>query len=1491
VKRGAGVLGLGVLGLVALAGLGTVGFGLWLQTEAGDAWLESTVQEAVGGLLTEGSFRAGDVDLSLLNGRLTVVDLQLTSEAGEALLVLPYLQARFDPAALLSSTVKITSLRVDGPYVDLLTDEAGDFVLARMFGATGPTDPNEPPWEGLPVDLDVRGIDVRGLELVMRDDEAVSTRVAGVDVVGRLDGSGKRFAVRGLDASALLVVPGPLPVSLTGAEVVYDDGHLAFDDVHLRLPDSDLTLVGTATDAYDLTLTVEHLSLPAIDAVAGSAGLTGGVVGSARVVGSASDAKAIVTVDGTDGLQGGLRLRLGADLTQSSPTWTASGSVLPFHVDQALASLTDPIVVQGDLEVSGTGLTWPDDLVADARFTGGRQEAAGLELSSVDLGARIEDGVVYLADDTAVTGIVGRIGAKGWYDVQSGLVDVTASGTLEPTELAALGVEGLGRTGRFEARVLGDTAGDVDLSVIGDVRYAPFVYGSDVSLSQLTATYDLTIEGSAIDGTATVQGRGGSAYGVALAALDTEGLSFSVADDGAVRADGRLVATGVDQPGVVRLERLATTFDASVRGEAVRVEADLELGEHALLDRYGSSGSGRVLYVDDRVDLELELMSGERQSAYVLGRFDTLASSLRLAQLRYAPTPSIAWAADRTVSLQLTPEGGVTDAVVSLRSDRGAVAFTGRAGLQGPLDGELVVDGLQLAMVGELLGGSLEGLDGTVSSTVTLGGTAQVPSIRAQLDLDGLVVPEQIKTLDIDGAVAWEGDRVSPDLRLNVGDTPLAVVRGSLPRGGGLGAPAPDLDGPVDLWFDLRPIDTEVLTQLTDAVPPEQLPRGRTSASLGIVGPLRQPDLHLAGVAELVVRGWTEPGRVEFDVLREGSSLSFWTDLREGFAQRANLGGGGLTRFGEVWTYALEGGEQPDTSDVQLYLDAMYVSGVLLGVPTRSLAAYAELGVPLDGELVGGISVTGSPMQPVVEGGLHWIDARVGSTRFDGAYASFTPVDQGGYELDSQVTFPEGGGLALKGPVPVVFDLERELADWSLGDLGLQLSGEGVPLALLQVVDPGIKKATGLIEVSGAVGGRVDDPNPTLSVSMHGGSLQYQPLAIDLDELYFDLVADRNRIKLERLNGNTTPRRKFRASGLGEIGGDTPRFAIAGSAALEDWTPTKMSAQVRLRDGTWVAAEDDLTLRLDGDVMVSGEWPALEVGGALQLVAGSVGIDAAAFIDSAPLQPDSRMRVVRAAYQREEEEEEEEEPPIYSDFLIDVAVDLKRNLEVDVSMPFIDDLGSLGATFTRADVTTRLGGDLTATLTGGALDLVGEVDVLEGKVRVLRSAFDLQEGNVIFSGGDPFNPNLDLEAVMNIPDATVKMTIAGTPEQPEIDFSSEQYPDQTQIMTILLTGQAPSDLGSDQGQGTAQALAGLLLNSLFAGQSLGSFSIEPDGTVKLGVPVSQSVYANSSLSPTANPTENRLTFGLEWSLLPRVVASGTVGDRTQSADVFWEIRF
>jgi len=1085
-------------------------------------------------------------------------------------------------------------------------------------------------------------------------------------------------------------------------------------------------------------------------------------------------------------------------------------------------------------------------------------------------------------------GIVGEIRPTGWYDVVSGLVDVRAQGVLQPASLAALGATGFGRPGTFDARVVGDTTSDTPLDVDGSARFAPFVYEGGLVMGQLQVGYDLSILGSSIGGGLSVAASGVDAYGVAVGGLQSEDLRLSITPEGDVALGGDLVASAVNMPSVFQADFVRTDLDVAVASGSTKVVTELAIGPYALLEQPGTDGGARVQLSGDLLDFEVALRDGGRRAVYTLGRFRLDEQSLSMPELHFAPTQRIEWKNQRPVSLRLTEDGGVEEADVVLGSTLGTVELEGRIGTAGPLSAVLTVEDLQLDMVAELYPDSLGGISGETSAVVRFEGTGEQPDVKATIDLRDIYVPEQVRFLDVLGTIRWKDEQIAPDLKLAVANEPFAVIEGVAPLPGTLAEPVLELDRDAHLVLGLRPSTFAQLAHLSPAVPADQLPVGEYSAQLLLDGPLRQPRLHASGVAELDVPEWSVPGRMEFDVVRDGESLSFWADLREGFAQRANLGGGGSTRFGEVWTWAVEGGEEPDFEDTTLFLDNMFVSGVLLGVPVESLAALAGADLDMAGELVGGLSVSGSPVTPTVEGGLHLINPSFAGEKADGAYVSVTPVEQG-YALDAQLTFPDGG-LEVSGPVPIVIDTRQELADWSVADLGLELTGSGVPLSLLALVDPEIKKAQGTIALSGSVGGAATDPDPVVEAVLEDGSFSYPPLAIKVSDLDLELSANKRRVQLRRLDATIEPAKRFRASGI-DIDGEAPRVSVTGTAMLEDWQPGAMSAQVALRNGPWLSASDDLSLRLDGDLQVSGRWPELYVLGKTELTQGRVVLDAASFITQAPLALDDRMAVTRTNFRVEEEEEEEELPPIYSDFIVDVNVQLARNLQVDVAMPFIDDLGSLGAAVTRLDAAARLGGELDASMVDGQLNLVGEVDVLEGSVRVLRSAFDLQEGSVIFSGDDPFNPNLDLKATMNVTGATVEMGIAGTPEEPEIDFTSEEYPDQTQIMTILLTGQAPDSLDSDQGQGTAQALAGLLLNSLFAGQSLGSFSIEPDGSVTLGVPISQSVYANSSLAPSASATENRLTVGLEWSVLPRVVASGAVGDRTQSADLFWEIRF
>jgi translocation and assembly module TamB len=179
--------------------------------------------------------------------------------------------------------------------------------------------------------------------------------------------------------------------------------------------------------------------------------------------------------------------------------------------------------------------------------------------------------------------------------------------------------------------------------------------------------------------------------------------------------------------------------------------------------------------------------------------------------------------------------------------------------------------------------------------------------------------------------------------------------------------------------------------------------------------------------------------------------------------------------------------------------------------------------------------------------------------------------------------------------------------------------------------------------------------------------------------------------------------------------------------------------------------------------------------------------------------------------------------------------------------------------------------------------------VVKGQVKVLGSRFDMEEGAVSFLG-DPSEPSLDLIAKQAIGSTEVELQIQGAATAPEITFASPDYTDQSQILTMIVTGKEPQQLSSEQAQTADQLLMSLLLSSVLSKAKLGSVSIDPDGTVRIGLPLGR-VYAEGVYRVDPEVDENRYAVDFEAQLGKRVVLEGVAGDRQIWADLFWELRF
>ncbi|HHO51051.1 MAG TPA: hypothetical protein ENK18_09320 [Deltaproteobacteria bacterium] len=1472
-------------GIASSALLGALGLGAWISSQGGSRWLQDQVEERISDMMTGARLELGGLELRPLSG-LGAHDVVVRSAQGEELLRVDRLAASFEPWALLKRRVELPRIELQGVTITLNADEQGSIDWAELFGA-GSTDAG--PFS-LPVEIVISELRLAGVDVRYHTPDGLVAHLSGLQGGARISGSGHEIALEDVGLSGQLSAPGPLALAAEGALIYSSLDGLALDGVRLRIPRGDLSLEGQIGEQIALGIRIDELHADTLAPLVGSDRLRGDWGGSLALSGTSSDLSLVASLGGQGDSQGSLVAQGRLDLAAEDPTFELTAEVASLHLDDLLAPVDQPVILGGVVEIAGRGLRWPDDLSLEGSWRGGEQEVYGQRVGRVDARFSLEQGQLDL-HDTFVDGVVGLLSVDGAVDLVQGPMDVRLKGQLRSSDLVALGADGLDGDGAIEVRITGDVIESPGrLRAQGAVRYAPLRYDDQIEIADLTGRFDARIDGSDVRILTDLEAAGVSAPAASIAQLHSTALSVHVRPSGEISVDGVVGGAGVVLSDAVTAAEIEAQLSMLIAEENA-VDAVVRLRDYTLLERGGSDGVAVVALRGDQIRFETLLEDQGRQVLDTRGGYHLTRSELSLDALTWAPSPRSSWMLQEPGHLTLT-DSGVTDAHLIIEGNLGRIGLEGQLGTSGTLDGQLITEGLQLDLLAELYPERFSGLSGALDLSLQLRGSAEAPQLDVTVALTDLYLDGVARYLDVQGQVAVQGGWARPQLEIQVADTPLAHLSGQLPLVGGLRQPGVDLRRPTELSMALLPGSLERLSQAAPSLADAGLPTGRISALAEIHGPLDAAEVRIAGVMEADVEGLPQ-GRVEFDLRREADDLWLRSDVRQGLQQRAMIDGTAQTRLGEVIAWALDRGPEPELYDPELYADALEIDTTLLGVPLAGLASLLSSPVSAEGEIVGGISVTGSPTEPVVEGGLSLLEARIGGRVLDGAYASVVPSERG-YTLDSLISLG-GGSLVVQGDVPISIDLEQDWTTWEQGALDLMVDAAQLPLSTLSALDPDVRGAEGTLSLEGYVGGTLSDPSPVIQLALEGGRFVHQGLGISLDDIDLHLDMDKDRVRLQQLAFSPRPARRLSVNPLDlERAGPIPRVGASGTVRLQGWRPTEVDADVVLTNGPWLISTDDKVIRTDGAIGIEGTWPQLEVDGHLDLVQGRIGLDLATLEGAAPLELDNRLRVVRGHGSLESiQPKAAPEPPLYSQFDVDVDVRLQRNLVLDLTLPFLDDLGVLGAGVSRMDLTTRLGGEVEASLQGGDPTVVGQVELLDGQVRVLQSVFEIEGGTIQFPGGSPAeNAILDVSTKMTSDRATLELQIGGTPYAPHPKLSSEELPDRTQQVTMLITGRAPDELSTTEGEGAMAALGQLLLQSLVGNQNLGTFSFDPDGTVRLAIPVSQDVRVASTYAPGQQElNENTVTAEAEVSLARGMVASGGVGDRLGWFDLFWEVRF
>ncbi|MDZ7712577.1 MAG: translocation/assembly module TamB domain-containing protein [Rhodovibrio sp.] len=144
----------------------------------------------------------------------------------------------------------------------------------------------------------------------------------------------------------------------------------------------------------------------------------------------------------------------------------------------------------------------------------------------------------------------------------------------------------------------------------------------------------------------------------------------------------------------------------------------------------------------------------------------------------------------------------------------------------------------------------------------------------------------------------------------------------------------------------------------------------------------------------------------------------------------------------------------------------------------------------------------------------------------------------------------------------------------------------------------------------------------------------------------------------------------------------------------------------------------------------------------------------------------------------------------------------RAELDIAIDVP--------GQTFVRGNgLDSEWQGNLLVTGTANQPIVRGQLQAVRGRVALLNKTFTLERGQVAFSGGREINPRLDIRAVNESADLTAIVLVKGNATQPSFELSSVPQLPQEQVLSRLLFGKTPGELGPVESAQLAAAVAQL----------------------------------------------------------------------------------
>lgn len=543
----------------------------------------------------------------------------------------------------------------------------------------------------------------------------------------------------------------------------------------------------------------------------------------------------------------------------------------------------------------------------------------------------------------------------------------------------------------------------------------------------------------------------------------------------------------------------------------------------------------------------------------------------------------------------------------------------------------------------------------------------------------------------------------------------------------------------------------------------------------------RWPTLAINGNAQrLVVDLVAERGTAQLELVGEATGNGWSGEIKRADIQSAKFANWGLKTPGrlsfdrdQITTDNLcwQSGEESRVCTTLVKKDTSWRSEFAVNrLPLNLLKVFYPADLTVEGELDGSAKLhldypillgqaslqlmPGQVHYPLLEGERdHW-PYRGGKVNID--------LSEKGVTTDAEFVMGSGDRLHFTGDLP---GAQLLALDYSQQPIRAQARLIASDLGLIEALLPEVQELKGELAVDLKSTGTLARPNIQGDARFVNGALRVPRLGLTIDQI--SLVS-------ENSNDETVNFQLKARSGEGEL-------VVDGETTLDG----KRGWPTRLR----INGDDFEVSRIpESQIRVS---PDLEV----SLQRGKVDITGGVHIPFARLEPIDISRGARVSA----------DAVVISD---DPATADKWTVTSRVRLSLGERVSFYGFGFEG-----RFGGSvLLEEQPGQATRATGEINIPEGRYRAYGQRLDVEQGRLVFSGGPPGNPGLDVRAVRHVDKVTVGIKLRGNLNNPQLELFSIPAMGQTNTLAYLLLGRPLDSASSEDGNTMVQAALALGLS-------------------------------------------------------------------------------